>query len=113
MLFKERVDPKTLDLIRELLADEHLEKFVLVGGTALSLQMGHRISVDIDLFNDKAFDAPTLASHLSGHYKTENLTILKNGIFCFINDIKVDILSHQYPLLVDFSREIMRNPGNK
>ncbi len=97
MLFKETVDPRTLDLIRELLADEHLENFVLVGGTALSLQVGHRISVDIDLFNDKAFDAPTLSTHLFSHYKTENLKTLKNGIFCFINDIKVDIISHQYP----------------
>ncbi|WP_428985335.1 nucleotidyl transferase AbiEii/AbiGii toxin family protein [Sphingobacterium oryzagri] len=26
--------------------------FRLVGGTALSLQLGHRLSVDIDLFSD-------------------------------------------------------------
>ena len=28
------------------------ESFRLVGGTALSLQLGHRFSVDIDLFSD-------------------------------------------------------------
>ncbi len=31
--------------------------FRLVGGTSLSLQIGHRISVDIDLFTDAAYDS--------------------------------------------------------
>ena len=31
------------------------ENFRLVGGTALSLQLGHRISVDIDLFSDDSY----------------------------------------------------------
>jgi hypothetical protein len=38
-----------LDLIKRELKD-----FFLVGGTALSLQIGHRISIDIDLFAEKA-----------------------------------------------------------
>jgi Nucleotidyl transferase AbiEii toxin, Type IV TA system len=33
-----------------------LNNFYLVGGTALSLQYGHRISVDIDLFSGEKFD---------------------------------------------------------
>ncbi|WP_245738612.1 nucleotidyl transferase AbiEii/AbiGii toxin family protein [Pedobacter rhizosphaerae] len=32
-----------------------LQEFRLVGGTALSLHMGHRMSVDIDLFTDAAY----------------------------------------------------------
>lgn len=32
-----------------------LDPFRLVGGTALSLQIGHRASVDIDLFTDVAY----------------------------------------------------------
>lgn len=32
--------------------DELFSSFRLVGGTALSLQLGHRMSVDIDLFSD-------------------------------------------------------------
>jgi len=31
--------------------------FRLVGGTALSLQLGHRVSVDIDLFTDALYDS--------------------------------------------------------
>ena len=36
----------------ELMEWEELKSFQLVGGTALSLQIGHRMSVDIDLFTD-------------------------------------------------------------
>ena len=32
-----------------------LKDFVLVGGTSLSLQLGHRISIDIDLFTDSPY----------------------------------------------------------
>lgn len=31
------------------------DKFRLVGGTSLSLQLGHRVSVDIDLFTDEPY----------------------------------------------------------
>jgi hypothetical protein len=35
--------------------EEVFSEFRLVGGTSLSLQLGHRISVDIDLFTDAAY----------------------------------------------------------
>jgi len=36
---------------------EDLKDFRLVGGTSLSLQLGHRMSIDIDLFTDVAYDS--------------------------------------------------------
>ena len=50
MLHTETVLPGTLDLLRELQALAPLADMRLVGGTALALQLGHRTSVDIDLF---------------------------------------------------------------
>ena len=44
MLHKETVEAGTLGLIKRLMDDENLKEFTLVGGTALSLQVGHRIS---------------------------------------------------------------------
>ncbi len=40
------------DTLFKLMAAEPFNSFRLVGGTSLSLQLGHRISVDIDLFTD-------------------------------------------------------------
>jgi len=45
MLYQETVEARTLDLIKRLMADEKLKNFRLVDGTALSLCLGHRISI--------------------------------------------------------------------
>jgi len=44
--------------------DERLTGFFLAGGTALSLQIGHRISVDLDFFSLDGFDANSLSADL-------------------------------------------------
>ncbi len=99
MLYTQTVEARTLVLIKELMKDKELDSFNLVGGTALSLKLGHRMSVDIDLFTDRDFDSHHISRHLTETYKAENIKTLKNGIFCFIKDVKVDILAHQYPIL--------------
>lgn len=38
--------------LKELMNEPILDKFTLVGGTSLALQLGHRLSIDIDLFTD-------------------------------------------------------------
>ncbi len=40
-----------------LMKSSVFESFRLVGGTALSLQLGHRLSVDIDMFSDASYGA--------------------------------------------------------
>ena len=47
---------KTLkDSLLLLMKKEEFASFRLVGGTALSLHLGHRVSVDIDLFTDEPY----------------------------------------------------------
>lgn len=41
--------------LNKLMSIEEFESFRMVGGTALSLQLGHRESVDIDLFTDSEY----------------------------------------------------------
>jgi hypothetical protein len=50
VLQKESVSKRLFELLRELQSREVLRDYFLVGGTALGLQMGHRLSEDIDLF---------------------------------------------------------------
>ena len=42
------------------MANKAFDDFVLVGGTALSLQLGHRISIDIDLFTANDYGSMNL-----------------------------------------------------
>jgi hypothetical protein len=71
--------------------DEELKDFQLGGGTALSLLIGHRKSIDIDLFNRWSFDPGMLAAHLSKTYNLEDTKVLKNGIFCTIEGWPKDL----------------------
>ena len=78
---------------------EVLQPFSLVGGTALSLRYGHRTSIDLDLFCHKKFDNESIVDELKKEfgkgYATESKSI-RWGIFCYINDIKVDIVYHPH-----------------
>ena len=49
-----------LECLQKLMANAVFNDFVLVGGTALSLQLGHRISVDIDLFTAREYGSMNL-----------------------------------------------------
>lgn len=49
MLHKESVSKKLLECLNRIMQESIFDEFVLVGGTALALKLGHRNSIDIDL----------------------------------------------------------------
>src|ERR1700743_782776 len=55
MLYWNTVTETLKNVLQTLMAADELKDFRLVGGTALSLQLGHRVSVDIDLFTDAEY----------------------------------------------------------
>lgn len=55
MLYYKTINQTLFDSLKILMSCSELKDFRLVGGTALSLQVGHRISIDIDLFSDKEY----------------------------------------------------------
>ena|SRR5258708_9588210 len=97
MLHEETVEKRTLDLIKKFSNDTYLKDFVLVGGTALALQIGHRTSVDIDLFNAVGFDTDDISAHLEKNYDADDLVSRKHGVFCRIEGIKIDLIPHPIP----------------
>lgn len=101
MLYKEAIDRSTLELLINLQQKEYLNRFYLAGGTALALKLGHRKSVDIDLFSDFSFDAGNLLEKLSADFNFELFFSAVNTIKGNINEIQVDILAHRYPMIGD------------
>ena len=87
---------KTFSLIQDLQALPELEGFYLVGGTSLALQMGHRNSIDIDLFSQTYFDENFIMDVIDRKYVFEKKYSRKNTIIGFINNIKVDFITHSY-----------------
>jgi len=79
--------------------DTAFDCFLLVGGTSLSLQLGHRISVDLDLFSNQTFDEQKLADYLRTEYLFELDFIDKETVKGEIDGVKIDCTAHKYPWL--------------
>lgn len=47
--------PLLLDCLQKIMSNKAFEDYYLVGGTALALQRGHRISIDIDMFTNTLY----------------------------------------------------------
>ena len=99
MLHKETVEGKTFELLKQLMEDHELTKFNLVGGTALSLTMGYRMSIDIDLFSIEPFEIETLKNHLSLEYGFCAKVAHKSTLLGYIDNVKLDLLQYPYPLV--------------
>lgn len=54
-LFYSTVTPYLHKVLKQVMKAKEFEKFRLVGETSLSLQRGHRFSLDIDLFTDEQY----------------------------------------------------------
>jgi predicted nucleotidyltransferase component of viral defense system len=93
------VHPPTLELLKQLSILEELNGFALAGGTSLALQLGHRVSIDLDFFSLNSFDEIFLLEKLREKYSAVNILLQKkNSLNIFINNIRTDFISHQYPL---------------
>ena len=101
MLQRRTIEPATLDLLIKLLDIPEFANFSLVGGTALALKYGHRLSVDLDLFSTHDFDKDEILKVLLKHYPQTNYRANNIGIFCTINEVKVDIVKHHYFSLIE------------
>lgn len=97
MLHTETVAHATMELLKRLMSNEKLEGFMLVGGTSLALQLGHRISVDLDLFCDTDFDENRLRESLERDYHLETDFIDRATVKGEIEGVKIDCIAHCYP----------------
>jgi predicted nucleotidyltransferase component of viral defense system len=98
-LHVEAVDPTMLNLLRRLMREDLLSSFFLVGGTALALRLGHRMSMDIDFFSDKAFSVQPVAEFLRDCYSIRSLETAENTVRGEVEGVKIDLMSHRYPMI--------------
>lgn len=78
------------------------QQFNLVGGTSLSLQIGHRISIDLDLFTYEEYESATILQALQS---LGNLDILVNKppfLQVRLDDVKMDFLKFPYPFVQEY-----------
>lgn len=98
MLYTATVEPHTLGLLKRLMAEPMFAEFNLVGGTALSLQIGHRKSIDLDLFGHHIFEAEEILNYLIDKgYAPSVIYSKQSTLIVTIQDVKVDFIRFRYP----------------
>lgn len=101
-MFFNAVDKQLFLLIDQLAEHVELaEQFYLAGGTGLALQLGHRTSIDIDLFSQQAFNTERYASliiELGGRV----IQAEEGAVHGEATGVKVSFLHYPYPVLKSF-----------
>jgi len=88
---------KVLDQLRDII---HTHRFTLAGGTALALQYGHRISVDLDFFSEHPFSTEKLYQEMKGGGLEPEIIHEEEGtLTSMIEGVKVSMLHYPYPFL--------------
>lgn len=106
ILHYETVTPLLKRVLYEIMKNPIFEPFYLVGGTSLSLRLGHRESVDIDLFTNAPYgslDFSVYESFFRDNYKyyycTDKADLVGFGRSYYIGEsenesIKIDLYYH-------------------
>lgn len=92
ILIKEQVE--LLPVIAEFSKD-----FGLVGGTAIALHLGHRRSIDFDLFSSARFGNQQLLNKLSSHVKVDRIIVNKLGeLTLLVKGVKITFFNFPYQI---------------
>ena len=117
MLYYNTVTPLLRKILDHLMFSDVFADFRLVGGTALSLYRGHRMSVDIDLFTDaeyKTIDFDKIESFLREHYSyvdTNDFKVIGFGKSYYIGNSEDDAIKLDLFYTDPFIDEVIEEDG--
>jgi hypothetical protein len=99
----ERVPPVLRQVIVEMGRLAFAQRFYLASGTALALQLGHRVSVDLDFFpfTDELWDASRreIIAALREHFALDVVEDTVSHLLFNVQGNHVGFFSYHYPLL--------------
>ena len=99
-MFEETLSQKSKNSLALLGKTGILKNAYLAGGTALALQIGHRISVDFDFFTEKKFDEKIIIRKLKeSSLKFQLLRTSAGTILGSVDKTKFSLFFYDYPLL--------------
>lgn len=98
-MFTKAILPDTLRAIQLVSNIPIVKDSYLAGGTALALQLGHRISVDLDFFTGMEFDETMLASSLGNFPEFVEEGKAWRTIWGKVGETKFSLFYYKYPLI--------------
>src|SRR3990167_10832413 len=91
---------KLLPLIGKFFKD-----FGLVGGTAIALHIGHRESIDFDLFTVKEFNLEKIKRKITDDFNIEKIFVSEEDEYTLlVNGVKITFLC--YPFNIEFKNSL-------
>ncbi len=88
---------KVLESLKEVFSRH---KSVLAGGTALALQLGHRISYDLDFFTTQDFQTESVISDIRSTGSAFQIITAEEGtLIAEVGGIKISLLKYDYGFL--------------
>ena len=75
--------------------------WILAGGTGMALQLGHRVSLDLDFFNERDFDSSTLRAELGRRGKLEVQAQDSNTLHVLFDGVRLSYLRAESPFLFE------------
>ncbi len=99
------IEPETYATLKTIFSvDEISKSFALAGGTSLALQLGHRKSIDLDIFSPTIFDTSNLEkffySEATFDFQLSNRN--RSMLFCYIKKVKCDFICEPAKLIKPF-----------
>ena len=123
-LFWNTVSPLLKEVLEDLMNEKLFLPFRLVGGTALSLQFGHRMSVDIDMFSGELYgsiDFEPIKAFLKNKYpfyETSVINIIALGTYFNVGNsetdfVKIDLFYNEEYIYDELKIENIRMASDK
>lgn len=97
--YPETLPQQTKSVLEILKNITEIKAFYLSGGTALSLQLGHRESEDLDFFIKTSFQPEILQQKLVKFGKLDDVMVDEGTLNLFMNRVKLQFLYYPYNLL--------------
>ncbi len=98
-MFTKTLLPDTLRAIQLISGIPEIQNAYLAGGTALALQIGHRISIDLDFFTQQEFNESELTQKLGSVSEFVSDGTARWTVWGKIHQTKFSIFYYAYPLL--------------
>lgn len=100
-MFTKTLLPNTVRAIELVAKLPIVKNAYLAGGTALALQFGHRISVDLDFFTQEELDEKVLLVSLDQLPEFKKDGVAWRTVWGNVNNTKFSLFYYKYPLLED------------
>ncbi len=101
-MYPQTIDEQTKRVFEKIKDISFLKDFYLAGGTALALEIGHRVSIDLDFFSQKPFSREKLKRGLSQKGLLVLVSEDEGTLHCTLDGVKISFIEYPYTMLFDW-----------